>query len=197
MASNLTFACLLAWLCIQLVGAQLIRGSLNPTLYYGNQTSRELAGVTYCPGDFSERKKSTDGMIHTSNGMTCKRIATSGEKVELANGKLSTERFHAMPDGAATYMKKDGGWYYISNAEVDKAGTSWDDGVSLHLLLWYDSSRAIRISHRIFAHWQGVGRIEFDKNGKVIGYKKIANKMRKNWYVGCLIVAFYIGAHLA
>lgn len=182
MAVRIVFGALVSALfCFQSVRAELgIRGmaSLNQTLYSNH---RDL-GVTYCPGDFSDRKKSTDNMIHISNGLTCKRIATSGERVKLKNGKYSSEKFHAKPDGAATYMKKDGGWYYISNAEVDKAGTTWNHGVSLCRVICCErDSCCLLLTSWRRAHLQGVGRIEFDKNGKVVDYKKIANKMRKNW----------------
>jgi Bacterial protein of unknown function (DUF839) len=93
-------------------------------------------------------------MINLSNGLSCKRIATSGEKVMLVDGTLSEEAFHDQPDGAAVFSKDDGGWYYVSNAESNSSGTNWWDG--------------------------GVGVIEFDANGDVIGYKKIVNYLLKN-----------------
>jgi len=136
-----------------LVNGDLHHGYLNQTHYY-EDASREL-GTTYRPGDFSKGKLSSDGLLRLSNGLSCKRIAKAGQKVKFANGKTSNQRFHMMPDGAAVFPKANGGWYYVSNAEVDKLGDTWQHG--------------------------GVGRIEFDKNGKVIGYKKIANHMKKNW----------------
>jgi hypothetical protein len=133
----------------------LFRGSLNETLY-NDEPQRSLA-ESFRPGDFSSKRRSNDGMIDLSNGLSCIRIAKTGEKVKLAGGKKSKVQFHDQPDGAAVFRKRSGGgWYYVSNAEVDKLGSSWDKG--------------------------GVGRIEFNKHGKVIGYERIANNMGKNWY---------------
>jgi hypothetical protein len=77
--------------------------SLNQALYFNHQD----LGVTYHPTNFSDQKESDDGMVHISNGLTCKRIYMSGEKVKFANRKHSNECFHTMPDGAGAYMKKD------------------------------------------------------------------------------------------
>lgn len=93
-------------------------------------------------------------MLLLSNGLSCKRIATSGEPLLYANGSYSTERFHDQPDGAAVFSKEDGGWYYVSNSEIHQMGTCWNCG--------------------------GVGAIEFDSSRNVIGYKRIASNLRKN-----------------
>jgi hypothetical protein len=78
--------------------------SLNQALYFNHQD----LGVTYHPTNFSDQKESDDGsMVHISNGLTCKRMFMSGEKVKFANRKHSNECFHTMPDGAGAYMKKD------------------------------------------------------------------------------------------
>ena len=65
-------------------------------------------------------------------------------------------RFHKDPDGAAVFPKSDGddGWYYVSNAEEPSVGTDWMNG--------------------------GVGAIEFDGNGRVVGYARIADRLRQN-----------------
>ena len=110
--------------------------------------------LSYSPGDFSNGTLSEDGVLILSNGLSCKRIATSGQPVQYANGSVSTELFHDQPDGAAVFSKDDGGWYYVSNAEIDQLGTCWNCG--------------------------GVGAIEFDANGDVIGYKRIASNLKKN-----------------
>lgn len=114
------------------------------------------ARLSYCPGDFSNNTRSDDGMLMVSNGLSCKRIATSGDFVQYANGNSSVERFHDQPDGAAVFHKKDGsgGWYYVSNSEIHQMGSCWNCG--------------------------GVGAIEFDSNGGVVGYKRIASDLRKN-----------------
>jgi Bacterial protein of unknown function (DUF839) len=127
--------------------------ALNPVATPSSQIL-DANAVTYTPGDFSQGKMSDDNMINLSNGLSCKRIATSGEKVMLVDGTLSEEAFHDQPDGAAVFSKDDGGWYYVSNAESNSSGTNWWDG--------------------------GVGVIEFDANGDVIGYKKIVNYLLKN-----------------
>jgi hypothetical protein len=137
----------------ELMTRDLLRGNLNQGVII-NQTTRDLK-VTYRPGYFSDGKTSDDGMVRISDGLSCKRIATSGKKVKLANGKVSSEPFHAQPDGAAVFKSKNGGWYYVSNAEVDKVGMSWKYG--------------------------GVGAIRFDADGNVIGYKKILRGTKKNW----------------
>lgn len=94
-------------------------------------------------------------MLLLSNGLSCKRIATSGEPVLYANGTLSKDLFHDQPDGAAVFEKADGsGYFYVSNSEIHQIGTCWNCG--------------------------GVGAIEFDTLGNVIGYKRIASNMRKN-----------------
>lgn len=110
--------------------------------------------LSYCPGDFSNNTRSEDGMLMLSNGLSCTRIATSGQPVQFANGSSSTELFHDQPDGAAVFEKEDGGWYYVSNSEIHQIGTCWNCG--------------------------GVGAIEFDASGNVVGYKRIASNMRKN-----------------
>lgn len=110
--------------------------------------------LSYCPGDFSNGTTSDDGMLRLSNGLSCRRIATSGQPVQYANGSSSTQLFHDQPDGAAVFEKDDGNYYYVSNAEIVQLGTCWNCG--------------------------GVGAIEFDPNGNVIGYKRIASNLRKN-----------------
>ena len=152
MTNFVALICLLVPFVI--VNGDLIGGSFNETL--ADLSSRELAAMSYRPGDFSKNKKSSDGKINLSDGLSCKRIATSGQTVKLANGKSSKIRFHDQPDGAAVFKKKGGGgWYYVSNSEVPRSGGSWNSG--------------------------GVGRIEFDNSGRVVGYDRIGNNMRMNW----------------
>lgn len=143
---------ILFFVCV-CVNGDLIGGGLNETLAY-DLSSRQLA-PSYRPGDFSQKRKSSDGKINLSNGLSCKRIATTGQTVKFANGR-SKLRFHDQLDGAAVFEKTSGGgWYYVSNSEVPKSGSSWDSG--------------------------GVGRIEFDGAGRVVGYDRIGNNMRMNW----------------
>jgi len=89
-----------------------------------------------------------------STGLRSKIIATSGEKVQFANGGLSDIDFHEHPDGAAIFPhEEDGGWVYASNAEVSVE----DDG--------YEG---------------GVGALRFNKHGEVINYYRILDGTRKN-----------------
>jgi hypothetical protein len=81
-------------------------------------------------------------------------IAHSGEPVPLANGDFSSEYFHSLPDAAAVFETGGGAYRYVSNAENDKNGSTWQDG--------------------------GVGAIDFDSNGHVIGYQKIASGTQHN-----------------
>lgn len=59
------------------------------------------ASLSYLPGEFYDGKTSNDGMPFISNGLSCNRIATTGEPVQYANGGSSTVNFHRQPDGAA------------------------------------------------------------------------------------------------
>lgn len=67
-------------------------------------------------------------MLMLSNGLSCRRIATSGEPVLYANGTVSSIFFHDQPDGAAVFPKADGGWYYVSNAEIFQMGDCFNCG---------------------------------------------------------------------
>ena len=72
----------------------------------------------------------------------------------LGDGTASTQLFHDQPDGAGVFSKADGGWYYVSNAENESQGDNYMTG--------------------------GVGAIEFDMNGNVMGYNKIVSYTRMN-----------------
>lgn len=58
-----------------------------------------------------------------SQGLIAEMIARSGEQVAFsspeASAAQSSTRFHAAPDGAAIFGLEDGGFVYVSNAEVD------------------------------------------------------------------------------
>lgn len=110
--------------------------------------------LSYVPGDFSQQRTSDDGLLKLSNGLTCKRIATSGEPVKLADGTYSMESFHDQPDGASVFPRDDGGWYYVSNAENTGLGSDWQDG--------------------------GVGSIEFDASGNILDYRRVASNLQRN-----------------
>lgn len=123
---------------------------------YNRSIVRDVATLTiqFRPGDFSHGRRSTDGNLYLSNGLNAKPIAYSGKHVNYANGGRSNIQFHKSPDGAAVFKKPNGGWYYVSNAENETVGINWWNG--------------------------GVGSIEFDSKGRIVGYKRVANRMRKN-----------------
>jgi len=123
-----------------------------------DNTNVLLPPITYQPGNFSLGHRSDDGYIRLSNGLKGELIAQSGEKVSLVvSGKLSKETFHIAPDGAAVFEKNDGsdgGWYYVSNSENITVGSNWWNG--------------------------GVGAIEFNRQGQVVNYQRIASHTRNN-----------------
>lgn len=121
----------------------------------GNYSAPEpVIRVTYQPGEFSGEQRSDDGNLRLSNGLQAKPIAVSGKFVDYHNGKHSDIRFHGQPDGAAVFEKDDGGWYYVSNCENKTQGEEWFNG--------------------------GVGTIEFDKDGNVLNYQRVAFHTRNN-----------------
>ena len=111
--------------------------------------------MSFQPGHFSDGKRSSDGRVFLSNGLSARPIAQAGEKIQLADGTESELKFHNLPDGAAVFPSKtDNGWYYASNAENDSSGIDYDDG--------------------------GVGVLMFNGFGEVIGYYKIATNTKRN-----------------
>jgi len=84
----------------------------------------------YIPGDLTVSK---EGVL-LSTGLDVRIIATSLERIRLADGTLTADKFHNRPDAGATfaiprdyvelYDKYPGGYVYTSNAE-----SSWDGGV--------------------------------------------------------------------
>jgi hypothetical protein len=77
-------------------------------------------------------------------------LTTYNQKVQYADGTLSTANMHVYADGAAVIPHpEDGGWYYVSNSE-GTGGTG------------------------------GVGTLRFDKDGQVIGYKRELSGTTRN-----------------
>lgn len=78
--------------------------------------------VTYLPGMLTVMERD----LILSQGLTSKIIALSGRPVLLGDGTTSVEDFHTWPDGAATFIDNrpgnEGGWLYLSNAEVKEGG---------------------------------------------------------------------------
>lgn len=111
--------------------------------------------TSYDPGNFAHQKRSTDSRLILSNGLSATPIGIAGEYVLFHDGTQSNIRFHKNPDAAAVFESNEtGGWLHVSNAENIPIGSTWENG--------------------------GVGAIEFDENGKVVGYERIANGTSKN-----------------
>ena len=83
----------------------------------------------------------------TPKGMSCRRIATEGERVQYNDGSggRSSVNMHSRADGAGvildTSSSNAGGWFYVSNSEKNSVG--------------------------------GVGAFRFNANGEVINYEMI------------------------
>ena len=126
--------------------------TISPVLSTANPTDGSL---NYLPGNFSLDLRSNDSKVHLSNGLSAKIIAKAGTFVDYFGGGRSQIAFHIDPDGAAVIpITGSGGWYYVSNAEEPSVGSNWYDG--------------------------GVGSIEFNSRGEVIGYRRVANSLRNN-----------------
>lgn len=118
--------------------------------------SRQLPEVTYFPGDMTGGYRADLGLT-LSKGLNGKRLTTGGKPVGLANGGVSLEPFHTKADGACTILKSNGdGWYYVSNSEVrDGRIASFSCG------------------RREGSGKGGVGAIEFNAQGEVVGYERL------------------------
>jgi hypothetical protein len=104
----------------------------------------------YTPGKLTVRKV---GLL-LSEGLDARLIATSGQKVQYADGASSAKSFHGRPDAGATFPDNrdhnQGGWVYVSNAEMEEQAAG------------------------------GVGAITFDSQGQIIEYKMILEGTTKN-----------------
>ena len=119
----------------------------------GSQDPPPLQSPTFVAGDFSEGRQSPDGKMLLSKGLSCKVLARTGTNVPFANGQTSSMPFHDGPDGAGVIPKAGGGYYLMSNSEASEPGKGW---------------------------WQsGVGVLEFNGNGEVVGYDKVADTLRR------------------
>jgi Bacterial protein of unknown function (DUF839) len=88
--------------------------------------------------------------LRLSTGLDVRKIAIKDQPVQYANGGKSSVNFHANPDGAAVFLKNDNSGNYF-----------------------YVSNSEVGISG-------GVGSIEFDTNGNVLGYKRVLTGTDKN-----------------
>lgn len=105
------------------------------------------SGITYTPGKLTRRE---NGLL-LSEGLRSRLVAQTGQRVVLdgLNGfRISDQKFHVKPDGAAVFADPDtGGWIYVSNSEAKEE----------------DYGRGLG----------GVGAIYFDRNGRTTGYRMI------------------------
>ena len=112
----------------------------------------------YVPGHLTQMKLG----VRLSNGLDIRIIANSKRPVPLNDGSRSDTVFHERPDFGATFKVPDssptnqGGWIYVSNSEIEK-----------------ESSNGQSVAG-------GVGRITFNRYGKVIGYDMILEKTDRN-----------------
>jgi Bacterial protein of unknown function (DUF839) len=122
--------------------------------------------VTYRPGNLSVHDTTTRLLL--SEGLSVRLVAQSGQPIRLyqdnsnnnGSASSSTEPFHRLPDGAATYPDprayNNGGWVYVSNSEVRPVnGTNNDDG-------------------------GGVGAITFDRQGRPVAYQMLLRNTKRN-----------------
>lgn len=104
--------------------------------------------------DYSNTKNPTSADVADSTTID---MMLRGGKIRNVHSSSSSIRFHDRPDAAACFpTTSDGGWYYMSNAEVGDE---------------YDSKG-------------GVGRITFDSSGNVIDYRMVLNGTRMNYGSG-------------
>eukprot|EP00594_Rhizosolenia_setigera_P019897 CAMPEP_0178978540 /NCGR_PEP_ID=MMETSP0789-20121207/25238_1 /TAXON_ID=3005 /ORGANISM="Rhizosolenia setigera, Strain CCMP 1694" /LENGTH=309 /DNA_ID=CAMNT_0020668335 /DNA_START=1173 /DNA_END=2098 /DNA_ORIENTATION=+ len=124
--------------------------TVSPTLSFKPTVSHAPIGsYTYRPG---ELKYDADLGIYLSVGLKGRLIAETGNRVNYWWGGRSLTAFHDQPDAGGCFEAEDGGWYYMSNAEI---GDGEDpDG--------------------------GVGRIKFNSNGDVVEYKMVLQGTRMN-----------------
>jgi hypothetical protein len=112
--------------------------------------SEDGVNATYTPGKLTTLQA---GLL-LSEGLGARRIGTSGEQVEYADGTLSEIKFHGLPDGAETFAdtgeNNEGGWIYVSNSEMKNKGEG------------------------------GVGAIAFDKDGNILDYRMVLENTSMN-----------------
>jgi hypothetical protein len=131
--------------------------------------SRQLSEVTYFPGDLTGGYRADLGLT-LSKGLNGKRLTTGDKPVALANGGVSSQLFHTHADGACTIPKSNGdGWYYVSNSEVRDGPV-----VSSFACGRRRQSNSEGIGNG------GVGAIEFNAAGEVVGYERLLSKTSAN-----------------
>jgi hypothetical protein len=88
--------------------------------------------------------------LRLSTGLDVRKIAIKDQPVQYANGGTSSINFHVNPDGAAVFLKDDNSGNYF-----------------------YVSNSEVSVSG-------GVGSIEFDANGNILGYKRVLSSTDRN-----------------
>ena len=88
--------------------------------------------------------------LRLSEGLDVRKIATKRQRVQFATGGQSLINFHTAPDGAAVFSKNDGSGNYYYVSNSE-------------------SSRS-----------GGVGSIEFDSNGHILGYQRVLSDTNRN-----------------
>jgi len=71
--------------------------------------------VTFRRGDLSKNIRRLG--IRVARGMSVRVVATANERINFANGDMSSLPFHGAPDGAAVFAWEDGGHVYVSNSD--------------------------------------------------------------------------------
>jgi len=72
--------------------------------------------ATYVPGDLTVP---CEGLT-LSTGLACRMLTMRGSKIQFEDGTESSVNMHQRPDGAAVIPHPtDGGWYYLSNSEMN------------------------------------------------------------------------------
>ena len=88
--------------------------------------------------------------LRLSTGLDVRIIATEEQPVQYANGGQSSVNLHLNPDGAAVFLKNDNTGNYFYVSNSEVVGTG------------------------------GVGSIEFDANGNVVGYNRVLSGTNNN-----------------
>jgi Bacterial protein of unknown function (DUF839) len=88
--------------------------------------------------------------LRLSTGLDVRKIATKDQPVQYANGGQSAISFHTAPDGAAVFVKDDGSGNYYYVSNSESSTTG------------------------------GVGSIEFDSKGNVLGYQRVLSDTKRN-----------------
>lgn len=122
------------------------------------QEQEPIDASVYTPGDFRGNLRSNDSALRLCNGLSARVVATQGNVVPLANGSVSKVPFQSQPNGGAVFPKGHGGWVYVTNSRsASPLGRSSTDSSG-----------------------GGVGALEFDIEGDLIGYERLLTGTLRN-----------------